>query len=110
TQEDFDLVRAFLLNYTKLWAQSLEDRLGFQMDSRFYGMPYYIDEIDARLRKLKLEEVNAAIRKYLSTDNYDAVFVTDNAQQLKETLQKDEPSPKTYNSQVEAEVLEADKA
>jgi len=110
TQEDFDLVRAFLLNYTKLWAQSLEDRLGFRMDSRFYGMPYYIDEIDARLRKLKLEDVNAAIRKYLSTDNYEAVFVTANAQQLKETLQKDDPSPKSYNSQVEAEVLEADKA
>jgi zinc protease len=110
TQEEFNLVRDFLLNYSKLWAQSLEDRLGFQMDSRFYGMPYYIDEIDARLRKLTLNDVNAAIRKYLSTDNYEAVFVTANAQQLKETLQKDEPSPKTYNSQVEAEVLEADKA
>jgi zinc protease len=110
TQEELDLVRDFLLNYTKLWAQSPASRLGFQMDSRFYGMPYYIDEIDARLRKLTLYEVNAAIRKYLSTDNYEAVFVTANAQQLKETLQKDEPSPKTYNSQVAPEVLDADKA
>ena len=79
------------------------------MDSQFYGMPYYIDEIEARLKKLTSADVNAAIKKYLSTDNYEAVLVTANAQQLKETLQKDEPSPKTYNSPVDADVTEADK-
>ena len=110
TQAEFEITRDFLLNYSKLWAQSLPNRLGFMMDSRFYGMPYYIDEIDRRLKALKLEEVNAALKKYINTDNYDAVVVTANAQGLKETLQKDEPSPKTYNSQAPAEVLEADKA
>jgi len=109
TEADFKLTRDFLLNYSKLWAQSLQGRLGFQMDSRFYGMPYYIDEIQTRLPKLTVADVNAAIKKYLSTDNYEAVMVTGNAQQLKETLQKDEPSPKTYTSQVDAKVIEADK-
>jgi zinc protease len=109
TQEEFNLTRDFLINYSKLWAQSLGDRLGFHMDSRFYGMPYYIDEIEVRLKKLTFQDVNAALKKYLSTENYDAVLVTANAQQLKETLQKDEPSPKTYNSQVDAKILEADK-
>jgi zinc protease len=109
TQAELDLTRDFLVNYSKLWAQSLGDRLGFHMDSKFYGMPYYIDEIDARLKKLTLADVNAAIKKYISTESYDAVFVTANAQQLKDTLQKDEPSPKTYNAQPEADVLEADK-
>lgn len=110
TQEEFETTRDFLLNYSKLWAQSLPNRLGFQMDSRFYGMPYYIDEIDRRLKGMKVEEVNAAVKKYLNAENYDAVFVTANAQALKDTLQKDEPSPKTYNSQAPAEVLEGDKA
>lgn len=109
TEADFNLTRDFVLNYSKLWAQSLQDRLGAHMDSRYYGMPYYIDEIQARLKKLTVGEVNAAIRKYLSTDNYEAVMVTANAQQLKETLQKDEPSPKTYNSQVPPKVTEGDK-
>ncbi|HKI01832.1 MAG TPA: pitrilysin family protein [Thermoanaerobaculia bacterium] len=109
TQEELELARDFLVNYSKLWAQSLDARLGFHMDSKFYGMPYYIDEIDARLKKLTLAEVNAAIKKYLSTESYEAVFVTANAQQLKDTLQKDDPSPKTYNAQAEAAVLEADK-
>jgi zinc protease len=109
TEEEFDLTRDFLVNYSKLWAQSLPDRLGFTMDSHFYGTPYFIDEIDKRLKTMKVEEVNAAIKKYLTTDNYKAVLVTDNAAQLKEKLQKDEPSPKTYNSEVPADVKEADK-
>jgi zinc protease len=109
TKEEFELTRDFVLNYSKLWAQSQSRRLGFMMDSKFYGMPYYIDEIDARLKKLTVDDVNAAIRKYLQTDNYEAVFVTANAQQLKDTLQKDDPSPKTYNAQPEPEVVEADK-
>ncbi|PYQ60694.1 MAG: hypothetical protein DMF53_16570 [Acidobacteria bacterium] len=109
TEAEFNLTRDFLLNYSKLFAQSPWDRLGYAMDSKFYGMPYYIDEIQARLPKLTVADVNAAIKKYLSTDNYEAVMVTANAQQLKETLQKDEPSPKTYNSQVDPKVTEADK-
>jgi zinc protease len=109
TQAELDLTRDFLINYSKLWAQSLGDRLGFYMDSKFYGMPYYIDEIESRLKKLTVADVNAAAKKYLSTENYNAVFVTANAQQLKDTLQKDEPSPKTYNAQPEPDVLEADK-
>jgi zinc protease len=109
TEAQFNLTRDFLLNYSKLFAQSPWDRLGYAMDSKFYGMPYYIDEIQTRLPKLTVTDVNAVIKKYLSTDNYEAVMVTANAQQLKETLQKDEPSPKTYNSQVDPKVTEADK-
>jgi zinc protease len=108
TQAEFDLTRNFVLNYSKLWAQSLWDRLGFHMDSQFYGMPYYIDEIQARLSRLTVGDVNAAIRKYLSTDNYAAVLVTANARALKETLEKDAPSPKSYNSQVDAKITAAD--
>ena len=63
------------------------------MDSQFYGMPYYIDEIQARLSKLTVGDVNAAIRKYLSTDNYAAVLVTANAKALKETLREGRAEP-----------------
>jgi zinc protease len=109
TREEFEITRDYLINFSKLWAQSLEDRLGFHMDSKFYGMPYFIDEIEKRLKGMTVEEVNAAIKKHIQTDNYDAVVVTGNAQQLKETLQKDAPSPKAYNAQPAADVLEADK-
>lgn len=110
SQADFDTVRSLLVNYSKLWAQSPSERLGYAMDSRFYGMPPYIEEIDARLQKVTLQEVNAAIKKYLDPDDWDVVMVTNNARQLEETLRKDAPSPKTYNSQVAEKVLTEDKA
>lgn len=109
TKEEFELTRDFLVNYSKLWAQSQPDRLGFHMDSELYGTPYFIDEIEKRLKSMTVEEVNAAVKKYINTDNYEAVVITANAAQLKETLQKDAPSPKTYGSPVPPDTAEADK-
>jgi zinc protease len=79
------------------------------MDSRYYGMPSYLDEIQGRLPKLTLDEVNRAARKYLQTESYEAVIVTAKAAELKAALQKDGPSPMKYNSQAAPDVLEADK-
>jgi zinc protease len=109
TQQEFELTRDFLINYSKLWVQDLSSRLGYHMDSRYYGMPYYIDEIETRLRKLTVDDVNRAARKYLGDASFDAVIVSANGNQLKELLQRDAPSPKKYNSQVSDDVLAADK-
>ncbi len=108
TEAEFDLTRDFLVNYSKLWAQTLDERLGFHMDSRFYGMPYYIDEIERRLGGLTVEDVNRAIKKHVRTDAYRAVLVTDEAEAMTATLKAGEPSPMTYNSQVSDEVKKAD--
>src|SRR4029078_9851416 len=78
TKEDFEATRELLINYSKLWAQSYDERLGFLMDSKYYGMPYYIDEIESRLKTMTVEQVNAAARKYLDPANFEAVLVTDN--------------------------------
>ncbi|HYH44883.1 MAG TPA: pitrilysin family protein [Thermoanaerobaculia bacterium] len=109
TKEEFELTRDFLLNYSKLWAQTLPDRLGFHMDSRFYGMPYYIDEIDRRVKGLSVEQVNAAVKKYITTDAYTAVLVTGDAAALKRALEHGAPSPLSYNSPPKPEVAEDDK-
>ena len=110
SEADFTATRDFLIGYSKLWAQSLSRRLGFLMDSRFYGTPPYIEEIERRLSGLTVDEVNAALRKHIRTDSYQAVIVTDKAAALKEALEADEPSPIRYNSEVAPAVLEADKA
>ncbi len=109
TQEEFELTRDYLINYSKLWAQTLPDRLGFLMDSRFYGTDYFIDEIDERLKALTLEEVNAAISRYIQADDFKAVLVTDGAEAVRAALEGDEPSPMPYNAPPEAEVVEEDK-
>jgi hypothetical protein len=79
------------------------------MDSRYYGMDSYIEEIDRRLSKLTLEQVNEAIASYLSTANFQAVLVTANAKEVAEALRADKPSPMNYNAPPEAEVIKADK-
>ena len=109
TQEDFELTRNYLVNRKDQWVQSLMTRLGYHMDSRYYGMPYYIDELDKRLRALTVADVNRVVKKYLNPDNYDAILIATDAARLRDILQKDEPSPKTYISEVEPLVVEADK-
>ena len=109
TPEEFELTRDFLVNYSKLWAQTLSDRLGFLMDSRYYGMPYYIDEIDRRLASITVGEVNRAVKKYIRASSYDAVLVTDDAQSLKAAIEADDPSPITYGSEKPQSILEVDK-
>ncbi|MFQ5525786.1 MAG: M16 family metallopeptidase [Thermoanaerobaculia bacterium] len=109
TQDEFELTRDFVVNYSKLWAQSPANRLGFEMDSLYYRMDSYIGQIDERLKELTLEEVNDAIRRHLRTNNFHAVFVTANAEQVKSYLEEDKPSPMNYNARPEDEVMRADK-
>lgn len=110
TEDEFELTRDFLINYSKLWAQTLPDRLGFLMDSRFYGTDDYIQEIESHLQDLTVDQVNAAVRKYLQTDDLQVVFVTNHAADVEAYLRSDAPSPMHYNSVVSDDVLEADKS
>lgn len=105
---DFELTRSFLTNYTKLWTQTLSDRLGFALDSRYYGMSPFIDEIEQRLAKITVDDVNRAIRKYLQTGNLRIVLVTANAADLKAGLERDLPVPKKYGTEVSADLLAED--
>src|SRR5574341_108704 len=67
TAEDFEATRKYVLNYSRLWTQDLSRRLGYQMDSEFYGSKFYIDRIQDELKLLKLEDVNAAVKLHLKT-------------------------------------------
>jgi hypothetical protein len=80
------------------------------MDSRFYGAPYWIDEIERRLTGMSVEEVNAAVEKYLRTDGYEAVMVLGGAAATAAALFADQPSPIEYQSEVPEEVLAEDQA
>ena len=110
SEEEFQLTRNFVVNYSKLWAQTLGQRLGFHMDSRYYGVPYYIDEIERRLQALTRDQVNGAVKKHLQTKDLAVVLVGAQAAALQAKLEAGAPSPKTYNSQVPPEVLAADQA
>jgi zinc protease len=102
--EEFEATRTFLRSYTKLYAQSPEDQLGWLMDSKFHGRMNYLAELDELLARTTLEQVNAAIRKYWQTDDLYVVIVTDTseAQPLADSLIGNKPSPMSYSELVAA--------
>ena len=104
TREEFDLTRDFLISYSKLWARSLSDRLGYHMDSRFYDMPYFIDQIEQRLTGMTLTQVNDAARRYLQIDNFAAVVVTGDAAALRERMLSGAPATIEYAGPVTDDV------
>ncbi|MEQ8927282.1 MAG: pitrilysin family protein [Fulvivirga sp.] len=115
TQEEFDLTRQFLRSYMKLYIQTPERQLGFLLDSEFYGMDNYIEQMDKKLASLTLEGVNAAAAKYLQTDNMYVTMITDTqeAEPLKKSLMSNQVSPMAYSNIIKEslpeEVFELDK-
>ena len=106
--EEFEATRTFLLSYTKLYAQTPEERLGYLMDSRFYGRENYLAELDTLLQKVTLDDVNNAIRKYLDPDNMFVTIVTDTseAEALAASLKNNTASPMSYSNLVRSGLSE----
>ncbi len=113
-EEDFEATKTFLRSYTKLYAQSPAQQLGWLMDSHFYGRNDYLAELDTLLKNTTLKQVNTAIRKHWQTDNLFVTIVTDasEAQPLADSLINNTPSPMSYSNLVKsglpAEVLAED--
>ena len=110
SQDDFEFSKKFLKKYCLHFAETTEQRLGYAVDDRFYGL----DESHlARFRKMMdeitLEDVNSAIKKHLQTKNLVFAFVTANAEKLKQDLTSGAPSPIDYGELTKpAEILAED--
>jgi zinc protease len=110
TQEEFDLTQKFLLKYALHYATTTSERLGYAIDSRFYGIDGdYIDLFRAKIHSFTLEEVNAAIKKYLNYDNVKIAVVTKDAKQFADDLVNNTQSPITYDTPKPQSVLDEDK-
>lgn len=104
TQKDFEATREFLRSYIKLYVQSPSSRLGYLMDSRFYGRTDYISEMDGLLAKLTKEDVDKAIKKYWQIENLKITIVTDKSEseELTSSLKNNTPSPMSYSNFVKS--------
>ena len=111
TQEQFELTRAFLSKYYLHFAETTVTRLGYAMDDSFYGMPPlgHLNGFRAIVPTLTLDEVNAAIRKYLRPESMTIAMVSQDADALADALSSEAPSPMTYGTPKPPEVLEEDK-
>ena len=109
-QERFDLMRGYLQGYTRLWEQTDQRRLGYAIDSLFYGTPNFLEQYRQALTKMTPQSVQDALRRHVHPDALNFAFVTQDAEALAGALRSGQPSPITYASPKEAALLEQDKA
>ena len=104
TNKDFEATRTFLRSYINLYVQTPSSRLGYLMDSKFYGKKDYVNEMDKKLAKLSLTDVNKAIKKYWQVENMCITIVTDKseAEPLAKSLKENLTSPMNYSNIVKA--------
>lgn len=108
---DFEASRTFLLNYSKLWVQTLSRRLGYAIDGAALGREDLVTEMARRLPKLTVEEVNAAVRRRLAGSGMKVAIVTEDAEGLAKILRGNTPSPIKYDTEGTPEdILKEDKA
>lgn len=99
TPEEFEATRDFLLNYSTLWTQTLERRLGYAMEGALYGRDDLASELRRRLPTMTVEQVNAAVRRHLKPRGMDVALVAGDAEALKRQLTSGEPTPIAYDTE-----------
>ncbi|HET7674011.1 MAG TPA: insulinase family protein [Gammaproteobacteria bacterium] len=106
--EGFEQTREFLHKYVALLVKSPARRLGYAIDSAWYGIGDFVDYVRSGLDGLTVEAVNAALRRHIDPARMKFVFVAQDAQDLQARLVNDTPSEIRYNTAKPAEVLEED--
>jgi zinc protease len=109
TKEQFDETKKFLYKNTALVATTLSSVLGYSLDAQAYGYDEFVSYVRKGLDGLTVDDVNKAIRKYLTADDVQIVMITSDAEGLKEAIVNETPSPITYNADKPKELLEEDK-
>jgi len=109
SQDAFETTRLFLTKYANVLTQTQSARLGYALDSRYYGISDYSSYLKEQLGKLTLSEVNAAIRRHVKSDRMRIAIVTKNANALRDSIIKNSPSPITYNSAKPQQIMDEDK-
>ncbi|MFO7561741.1 MAG: pitrilysin family protein [Enhygromyxa sp.] len=108
--EQFELTREFLKKYVLHFAVTTEERLGYAIDDRFYGLEQpHLERFAAELDKLTLAQVNDAIRRHLDPENLEIVIVTGEAERLRDAIVADQFATIEYPSPKPDSVLEEDK-
>lgn len=112
TEQQVETTKRFLNKYSIHWAATTSERLGYQVDSEFYGVKdggNYINYFRERIKNLTAEQVNNAIKKHIQYNNVKFAMITSDAESFKNDLVNNTASPIEYDSPKPEEVYEADK-
>jgi zinc protease len=98
SEEDFQSTRDYMMKNVYLLTANQNQRLGYALDSWWFGMGDFSETMRAAYAKLTRDDVNRAIKKYLSAKNLQVVIITKDAEGLRDTLLKDAPSSIQYDA------------
>jgi zinc protease len=108
TKEQFEGTRDYLLKNVYVMTARQDQQLGYELDSKWYGIPGFTEYMRAGLSKLTLEQVNAAITRHLRAENLSIVVIAKDAQALKQALVADGFSPIKYDGAKDKALLDED--
>ena len=108
-QVEFEKTRSFLSKYVNILTKTKSAELGYAIDSLYYGIPNYNEYIKTALAKLTADDVNAAIRKHIRSENIQIVGVARDTDAIIAAITGTAATPIQYNSPKPQDVLDEDK-
>jgi zinc protease len=106
--EDFEATRNYLVKNLALLTATQDLKLGYALDSQWYGIPDYTAVMRERLTALTREDVQAAVRRHFSAKDLAVVMITKDAEGLRQALLADAPSALKYDAEKPAALLAED--
>jgi len=104
----FQATRTYLSKYVNLLVKTQDRRLGYAMDSRFYGIAEFAPSVVEQLAALTVGDVNRVLRKHLRADRLQFVVVTEDAVGFRDAVLGSDATPITYQSLPAREILAED--
>jgi zinc protease len=84
TAAEFKLGQGYLMGAAPLMAAGIERRLGYAIDSVFYGIKGdYLKDLQSQVRGERLAHVNKVLKAYIRPEFLDLVVVTPDAEKFK---------------------------
>lgn len=109
SEADFEATRSFLSKFASLLSDGQSRQLGYALDGQYYETGDFAAYVRNGLATLTLADVNRVIRENLGVENMQYVFITSDAEDLRERLASDQPSAITYEAEKPDEVLAEDR-
>ena len=108
-KEDFELVRDYLMKNVFMMMATQDLQLGYAMDAQWFQTAEFTSMMRSQLSKLTVDEVNAAIKRHLHTEQLSVVMIARDGEDLKKRLLEDGVSTISYITEKPAALLEEDR-
>ena len=107
-RDAFEATREFLTKYSNILTQTQSARLGYALDSRYYGIGDYNAWLRDALAKLSVDDVNRVIRQHLAPNRMRIVVITKDPKPFQDAVARNTPSPIAYNSPKPKDIVDQD--